>query len=676
MKFSWKILNQFINLKEIEFNKFVDILTLSGFEVEQIKKEKEIKEIFIQLSITANRKEVNCLFNLAQEIKIIFNKPLTIQLYKFETYLYDYTNYVIKQSQQLKYIKFNTINNIAKNNSPDWLKQYLRSCDNISTCLIEDIQNYARIKWGHKIYIVDLLKFNTNLIEYRSISIKKGLQSSNQEILMYKNYELLKLDNNLNLNQELLKFKYQNILLCWPIYNNAINRNQINRIDTFNNAYNEILQILTTNSNCTISQSYSNSHKILDKQQNINVKLSDIQSILGPVNNNSPANKYLSYKNIIYHLRKLQLKPVYKLYNKDIYVQVPREREHDLQRSIDIIEEVGRIHGFNHFLNHLPTYQQKGKIKFKMFYKNKIHDTLRYMGFNEVLNSPLVDSGNRYSLFIDNPITQEHKVLRTNILENLIHNYQTNYKQRNHRIEIFEIGQIFYSGNRSDYNENTHLAGLIYNKHYWRKNWTDKPENFSWLHAKGLLEIFLNQINSQITWKHIFDIKLESHIKNLYFLFEQNKCIAIYNQQKQKTIGIFGQINRKYIHKLYDNHNTYIFEINIDELIKTININKHLKYRIKPYSLYPSISRDISIEISKSDEVNKIKLLLSQIHNNLIESIDILNEYSNTKSINKRSICLRITYRAINKTLTHQDINSINENIVNLLQKQKKEILT
>nr|QCI07551.1 Phenylalanine-tRNA ligase beta subunit [Malaconema sp.] len=61
MKFSWKTLNYFINLESIKFEKIIEHLTLAGFEVDNIEDSTEIKDKIINLNITANRKEINCI---------------------------------------------------------------------------------------------------------------------------------------------------------------------------------------------------------------------------------------------------------------------------------------------------------------------------------------------------------------------------------------------------------------------------------------------------------------------------------------------------------------------------------------------------------------------------------------------------------------------------------------
>ena len=78
MKFSWKLINNFVNISHIPLKKFTNKLTLSGIEVEEITAIDFMQDTIFDVSITANRKEICSIMAIAKEISIIFKTPLII----------------------------------------------------------------------------------------------------------------------------------------------------------------------------------------------------------------------------------------------------------------------------------------------------------------------------------------------------------------------------------------------------------------------------------------------------------------------------------------------------------------------------------------------------------------------------------------------------------------------
>lgn len=655
MKFSWQILNYFLNLQKIPLNKFEESLTLAGLEIDTIEDKREISDRIIDLNITANRRDIYSITHLATEISAIFNIPLKIKHKKFLIYKEQKHNYIIQLSNNILYYKLNIIHNIINNKSPQWLQNHLLAYNIKSQHILKDIQEYIKIKWGQKILIINELD-ETYL---RNIFKKNDNQNSQFQDM-----------NNIN----------SSIIICFPIYNYQLECNIQNYTNDFFYAYEETIRLITTFTKGTISKSkeFFNKQLIqkikLVKIDKIKINKKVIQKTLGPLNKKSL--KFLSKQQIFVTLNQLNLKPLYVNKDKTFIIKIPKSRIHDLKRKIDIIEEIGRIYGFKYFLNKLPPTNKKGNITKKSYNIYKITHILRNIGFNEVINSSLNKPINHLSDHINlyNPINEEQKKLRNNIIEGLIENYKYNIKQKSSKITIFEIGKIFYKNNSQQYIEETHLGGLIYNQNFIRTTWTEKIKKLNWFHAKGIIELFFEKLKINIGWKTL-NIKqvndnLIIHFKDLMHPIKQ---IAICNPLNNEYIGILSEVNKKHLYNLStDNRPIYFFEINIEKLNNFILRNQHLTYMAKPYSLYPSVIRDINIEINKYKNINYIENQFIENKEYFIESIKIISEYNN-KISKKRSICLRIIYRSNNRTLNSEDINHIDKNINKYLFNINKE---
>lgn len=668
MKFSWNMLNNFIDLKSINFKTLINKLTLAGFEVEEIEQDDKIKDQIITLNITANRKEINCIVNLAQEISTIFKLPLKIkpETVKFSNkYKYQNNNFLYK-SKKIYYLKIDIIKNLKLQESPVWLKNNLNKLNINSQFLLHDIQEYINIKWGHEIIFIDLDALNKQKINFKLFDINQD-KIKNLEKIQYEKKTLFSIKESAIIPRYLqCNYRTTNAIIFHAIYTH---NHLINLEDTFNHANEDTIKLIATFGKGTIVRSKNFASTNIKDNNYITIPKKEIQQILGTIHKKKFT--LLSKKQIYDTLYQLKLKPQYSQKNQIFKISVPTNRQHDLKKSIDIIEEIARVYSFANFFSSLPKYKNKGNISIELKYIKKIHYILINMGFNEVINSSLskkVNEKDKNALEIYNPLTEEHKILRFNIIDQLIDNYINNIVQKNSQNQIFEIGTIFYKNQKTHkYMEEKHLGILINDVNFLQKNWFNKSTNLNWFHAKGIIETLLKKLQIQnIEW--INGLTKQTLI-NLPKDFDDYNQIFIRNTNSKDIIGVLGQLNNKYFKNKYKNiKNVYLCEININKLQSNIYFNKHLKYRMKHYSLYPSVTRDISINFNDNINIKTVKSLILQESMNLVESIIIVNEYYNKKT-HLRSICLRIKYQALNRTLNNEDLKNINNHIEKLLNK-------
>lgn len=650
MKFSWKILNHLIHLRKITLNQFTEKLTLAGFEIEGIYNQNHISDIIIDLNITANRRDIYYLANLAEEISTIYNIPLR-QTRKNPLINFNHIlSHNIKLPINVLSIRCNIIQNIQYHQSPQWLKDTLISYSITNRNLFDDIYEYIKLKWGQEIVYIHP---NNNQ------SIESSIRQKYNTPIEYIS------------KTNIIDYKNKTIILSFPRYNWKIKYNNTNYTNHFFNAYSETIDLITTFTRGTVSKTYelynTNNNSFTNSTKTILIDKNTIQAILGPLAKNKI--KFLSQRKIFITLKQLNLQPIYKKYNKKFAVTIPQTRIHDLQRNIDIIEDIGRIYGFQNFLDQLPKCKSKGNSSINLDITYKIKSILRNIGLNEVINSSLTNHIEIEPSIINiyNPITEEQNKLRRNIIEQLLDNYIYNIKHKSSRIQIFEVGKIFYKTSLNHYIEEIQLGGILYNKNYIRKTWLDKPENLNWYYAKGLIECFLEKLNIAITWNQLMtqDITYYRN-KNIYKLLHPVKQIAIYHKKTKNCLGFLGQLNKQYTQHL-QNHSepVYLFEVNIEELNKCMEKNQHLTYTVKQYSSYPSVVRDINLKINNNRDINILTKIILKNNKKIIESIEIINEYYN-QILHQRYVCLRVTYQAYNRTLNNQDIKHIEKYIRNI----------
>lgn len=658
MKFSWKWLNQFIKLNNINIDQLSNKLTLAGFEVDTIDEIKKTQDIIIDISITPNRSDISSIIGLSREISTILNQDIIQQSIYNSLYQRNIQNKFTYINKNIKYINLIQVHKFNNYQSPKWIKNFLYSYKIKPVSLLSDIIEYIKLKWNYNIYVSNspitqnkkIQDFSLNHNEYRI---------THQNILKkHKNDQLVN----------------QNIIIYSFAYHNA---NTSTSYHDFNQSYNEAINLIQTYSQAIIGKLYKSSNINNKTYKYIYVNKNKINDTLGP--SITKKNKFLSIIEISQILQRLNWSYNYNKKDKNFKIYIPEHRIHDINRDIDIIEEISRIHGFQYFYQNLSKiiHNNKGKLDKSTSKINYIRHILRNLGLHETLNSsftnPIHINGIQKKtthITLHNPMNEYQALLRNNLLENLITNYTHNYKQKNIQCELFEIGTTFTCNlsNEHNFNEQMHIAAILSNSIFSRISWQEKPKEMTWFHAKGLIEEFFQKINASITWKVYKEFNTHTFLINHKNIFNPLRTILIYDKYKDIPMGIFGQINKQVLKKLniddYRNTNIYAFEINLYQLINTIKQKNHLQYIIKQYSTYPSITRDISFNITQYENLDNIILNIKNINREVIESVHILNEYYN-KANNNRYICLRIVYRSKYKTLQTEEIENINLYITN-----------
>nr|WCH54822.1 phenylalanine-tRNA ligase beta subunit [Hypnea edeniana] len=711
MKFSWKWIKELINLPQITLEESIKKLTLAGFEIENVDNKKDINDITLELSITANRSDAASIIGITRELKTLCRVP-TITTIKTNTKFNTNNNQLntinLKKSKftetNLSDIKITIIQNIKVKDSPEWLINKLQGCEIIQEDTLSNINKYINIKWGQDIEIFDIDKINTREFQPSSLSIRHinikeqtntiniSDENSNNfiESLNYKDsiISLLGINSNsdfyCNTNtSSIIIFGH----ICKPEY--IKNTTKVLKFKTeksqkhvkglsrndFLKAYDEtidlILELTNTSSNCYLQYIW---HQKNTKLTNILINTKKINYILGTINQ----EKNLNTQEIIDVLQKLNFEP--KQYQNLIEVSIPEYRKHDIKREIDIIEEIGRIYGFNHFIDKLPKRQNKGHISKINILIKKIRHILKQLGLYEIIHYSLNNINNEKNNFyisIHNPLQEDQKYLRNHLLYNLLNTLKYNKKQKNIFMECFEIGKTFKQqrsiNNKKEiyYKENINLAGIIGKNNFSKRLWSEKGKELSWFQAKGLVESLFEQIHAEVEWTHhkSKNLIIEKNHKNIINMCQPYKFAILTNKINQTIIGIFGELNIKYSKEINIDCKNYIFEIDLIELIKTIQIKKHLSYIFTKYSLYPSVTRNVCLNLNKGITAESIKQILISHNQALIESIQIIDEYyDNNHQQESRNINYKIIYRSFNKTLNDNDINTIDSKLDKIIK--------
>jgi phenylalanyl-tRNA synthetase beta chain len=344
---------------------------------------------------------------------------------------------------------------------------------------------------------------------------------------------------------------------------------------------------------------------------------------------------------------------------KDNYLVTPPTFRVDIKREIDLIEEVIRIYGYDRVPVTLPSVAVvEMPPNPRLDLENKIRHILIGTGYSEVVNYSFVTPGSvdylclpevderRHLVRIKNPLGEDQSVMRTTMVFGLLDAMKKNNNNGSFDLKIFEIGRIFINRKAAELPEEKNmLAGLLTGVTA-DDLWGNKV-NADFYDLKGCLENIFYDLK-------LTNCRYDSSISEPFL--HPGKSCGIY--AGELLVGHLGQVHPDVLEWMDLRNIAYVFEINLDILAS--QVNNVIRY--KEISKFPAVTRDVAFLIPADMETSSMIDIVLRQQEELLENVAIFDIYAG-KGIPEgmKSLGLRFSYRAPDRTLTDVEVNSIHE---------------
>ena len=349
----------------------------------------------------------------------------------------------------------------------------------------------------------------------------------------------------------------------------------------------------------------------------------------------------------------------------------------DLEREADIIEEIARLHGYNHIPVSLPQVslsypeQDHGRLK-----RAAICERLTAIGFSEAINYsfssekypdllqlPEGDPRRRFVRLL-NPLSEEQGIMRTSLLPGLLENVDRNIRFQMTSAKLFEIGKVFIAtGQATLPRENTRLAGVLTgNRHGYNSPLHFRELDVDILDSKGAVEYILAQMRLNlpgspdcIEFRTPAPGEVESFATPGEFLLI---C------RQDAIVGCLGRVLPEVLRGFGIKHDVYFFDIDFDILCTLAAAPK--SFTALP--VYPSVKRDMALVVPAATAAGEMLQAIRNSRDPLIEDVSIFDVYQG-KNIRSgyKSVAISVVFRSATKTLTEKNVEKSNRKIVELL---------
>ncbi len=341
-------------------------------------------------------------------------------------------------------------------------------------------------------------------------------------------------------------------------------------------------------------------------------------------------------------------------------VEVPPYRYGDIERPIDLIEEIARIYGYDRFTESLPALTEGGYLPPEQEFLRQLRAALLGLGLTEVMHNSLrlPNPYQDHQVTLTNPIAHEYSTLRSDLISGLIDACVFNLSQGNGVLWAFEIGRVF-SLVEGEVIEQDAVGGIMGTK--TDRSWRPQPP-MDWFMAKGLLQTLFDR----------FDLAVEFQPDQKDQRLHPGRTASLWIDGKR--LGTFGQLHPQYRSERELPEDIYVFELNL-ELIYEVIFDRPTPV-FQPFSPFPPSDRDIAFFAKTDIAVGEIQRSILHAGGDILESVTLFDEYRGEGvPAGYRSLAFRLLYRLPDRTLTDEDVNPVQQKIRDMLEEKFAVIL-
>ena len=334
-------------------------------------------------------------------------------------------------------------------------------------------------------------------------------------------------------------------------------------------------------------------------------------------------------------------------------VAVPPYRYRDLEREIDLIEEIARLYGYNNFCDTLPAKTEPGYLSIEQNISRRLREALRAAGLTEVihysLGKPEAGSG---QVVLTNPLFSEYSALRTNLLAGLIDAFQYNQEQSNGALNGFEIGHVF-SREEDGLMEGEFVAG-IFGGDPTQGKWVrgGRDQSLTWHEAKGWLDSVFDRLGLVVEYQ---PDRRDSRL-------HPGRTASLWLGGTR--LGTFGQLHPQLRQERSFPDEVYAFEWDLDVILDHLDQDENLVPLFQTYSTYPASDRDIAFYVSTDVSVAELQRVITQAGGKLLAAVSLFDEYRGDRvPVGQRSLAFRLVYQTTDRTLTDADVEPVHQKV-------------
>lgn len=348
-------------------------------------------------------------------------------------------------------------------------------------------------------------------------------------------------------------------------------------------------------------------------------------------------------------------------------VDVPTFR-FDLEREIDLVEEIARVYRYSRIPSTLPlTSHNVGRLTPEQANRRRIRRILSGKGLREAINYSFISPEWRGAMDpegiylkgspmrIKNPISEEFSELRLSLLPGLLSSLRHNLNRDMEDVFLFEMGRVFLPVEGEKQPREEERLALLLRGRWVRKGWKKGEERADFFTLKGLLEALFDEMRVG---------KLELAERDVPFLRPSASCRVVMDGEE---IGVMGSIHPIVARRLELPEDVQLCEIELEPLLKAVP--EVVSYRDIPR--YPAVLMDLAIIVDEKVKVGSVLEEIRRAGGEELQDVYLFDLYRSEKlGKDKKSLAFSLTFQSKERTLSDQDAVGCRERIVQALRQR------
>ncbi len=341
----------------------------------------------------------------------------------------------------------------------------------------------------------------------------------------------------------------------------------------------------------------------------------------------------------------------------------------DLEREIDLYEEVVRLWGMDRIPPSLPASPDRvGVREHSEVVRSILNDTLRASGMNETMTYSFAEPGDVKSLRMDgldlgmavellNPLNADQSVMRQTILPGLLRSVAYNQHHGTKHIQLYEIGTVFSTAEgRKKPKERTKVVGVLAGA-MGEDGWNEKRSSFDFFDGKGIVENVARELAlPKVRFKELSAEEAPQ--------LQPGRAAQVLSGGT--VIGWVGEVHPLVVAAFDAEAPVVAFELDMRALEKAYRPARD--YVDVP--TFPAAEIDQAFVVDEAVTAEKMSQVMTSAGGKLLESVRLFDVYRDEERVGagKKSMAYRLTYRAPERTLTSEEVDKAHEKLVKKVQ--------
>ena len=644
-----------------------------------------LDDAILDVTSTANRADALSMVGIAREVAALLGKEVRLPL-ATQDFQPKAANWVtVEDSKSCPAYVGTLIKNVQVSRSPEWLQRRVEAAGMRSINNIVDITNYILLEWGQPLHAfdADTLEDNLNIgVRFAKAGEKIKTLDDVERNLTTQNFLITSGDKPIAIAGVMggveteVSDQTKNIVLEAALFTQVTTRRSaraqglrteasaryergVNQAAIEFACAKAVQMIVELTGGEVVEQSIVDSRS--QEVRIIDLRLTKVWQILGEVEREEEEGvlPLLSEAEVEQTLRVLSFELERQPIDEGSYatwkVTVPPYRYADIDREIDLVEEIARIYGYDKFVETLPARTEFGFLSADQEGCRMIRAAFRAVGLTEVMHMSLCSPTDSSQVKITNPVAIEYGALRGDLLTNLIEASAFNINQGNGILNGFEIGRVFWLDEAGS--DETDRIGGIFGGDPTVGTWQHNSKPMDFYEAKGLLDSVFHNL--------CVTVEYQPDQKDTRLHPGRTASLWISGER----LGTFGQLHPQLRAEKELPDEIYAFELDFYTLLDAM-MKKSIPV-FQPFSTYPTSDRDIAFFAPLKFTVADIQRSITHVGGELLDSVTLFDQYIG-KGVpeGSRSLAFRLVYRASDRTLTDTDINPVHQKVRDLLEEK------